>query len=328
MLWQTDFVSDSSPIVDGNRGYVPFYEDSRRGIRAINLHGGSTVWTHYLENAPQPPILFRNGIVLAAGHVIHRLNAAGDSRWTKQVESDIVAAPTPFDDGVVCGDVYGTVYNIAPDGTIRWTFDANPNDLSIHDDVKLINARLGISNGTVLVPGPQVFALNLSTGEERWRKDVGFEPMMAPSIVGKTVILGANKELVALDIESGDVQWRFKPSAEFEADAKPRIGPACTRDGIFIGTADGSFYRIDPESGSEQWQTTLPSPMISPPVATKNSVIVGRFVALDQSSGELLWKREPSTRKVATVNSMIVAGDRLYTADHYFTAWGISNSIL
>jgi len=99
-----------------------------------------------------------------------------------------------------------------------------------------------IADDTVLVSTyPDLVALDLASGEERWRRwsgeDRDTEPTAPPVVVDGTVYVGTRDpaELVALSIDDGVPEWRAS------LGARPTTAPAVGRDdGWFaIGTAEG-----------------------------------------------------------------------------------------
>ena len=97
-----------------------------------------------------------------------------------------------------------------------------------------------IADETVLVSTyPDLVALELASGEERWRRwtDEETEPTAPPVVVDGTVYVGTTEpaELVALSIEDGTTAWRAS------LGARPTTAPVVSPEGdrLAIGTAEG-----------------------------------------------------------------------------------------
>jgi outer membrane protein assembly factor BamB len=61
-------------------------------------------------------------------------------------------------------------------------------------------------------------------------------------------------ELVALDVKSGKLEWKFKFGAQ-----PPFGGTTVVNDLVFATTFDGKVYAFDTESGNNVWETSLPA---------------------------------------------------------------------
>jgi outer membrane protein assembly factor BamB len=83
------------------------------------------------------------------------------------------------------------------------------------------------------------------------------------------------------------LQWRF------ETDGAVVSSPAIVGDTVWIGSADGSVYALDLESGAVRWATKLGSPISASPAVGGGRVVVvtrdGRIVALTSARGRQLW---------------------------------------
>jgi outer membrane protein assembly factor BamB len=117
----------------------------------------------------------------------------------------------------------------------------------------------------------------------------------------------ADGSVAAFDASSGKTVWEhssrthgwFGWGDKKRTDAFYAGGPAVA-DGMFVvGTLDGHVYALDAKDGSQRWQATLPSEVISAPAIVGGLVIVrtndGRVYGLDAGSGERKWVYDQST---------------------------------
>jgi outer membrane protein assembly factor BamB len=61
-------------------------------------------------------------------------------------------------------------------------------------------------------------------------------------------------ELVALDVKTGDIQWKYKFPG-----AAPFGGTTVVNDLVFATTFDGTLYAFDVDNGNDVWETSLPA---------------------------------------------------------------------
>jgi outer membrane protein assembly factor BamB len=154
-----------------------------------------------------------------------------------------------------------------------------------------------VVGGTVFVAAEDglVLALELSTGRERWRTDVGAELGAAtPLAIDDGIVLGDRAGVVhALDRQTGAEQWRATvdgPIAGAAADGG---------DSIMVATESGTAYQIDPSSGEIEWQSELPGGVSRSIAATDDLVYCavsgGLLVVLHAHDGSIAWQAEVAT---------------------------------
>jgi len=156
-------------------------------------------------------------------------------------------------------------------------------------------SRPVVAAGRVLVPtAGALVALNLATGEERWRRGREQPWTSAPAVRDGTAYVGfADRSgLVALDVETGDEQWRIETRGSIETAPTFDAGP----DTLYVGDDTGRIYRIDPASG----EVTLRGEVFGPVTALAHhrSLLVGtesgEVYDLFPHHGEFtgLWRRK------------------------------------
>jgi outer membrane protein assembly factor BamB len=208
----------------------------------------------------------------------------------------------------------------AETGTVEWTVsDIQRGSVTAGDDAVFLSL------------GQEVAAFSTADGTERWRKEIGYwSRKRAPAFADGTLYVGGDA-LRALSAKDGGVQWSADLSANVTDSptvARDTVY-AGTEDGSLhaIGRGDGStrwtaevapdaffglnqstvlgehrvyvavrgdaVYALDAEDGTEQWKASVES--FGVPVRAGNRLYVphvGRLMALDANSGELLWKFE------------------------------------
>ncbi len=76
--------------------------------------------------------------------------------------------------------------------------------------------------------------------------DAGYEPIVADGMM--YVASSRNDSLTAIDVGSGEEQWRF------HAGGPIRFAPVASGGLLFFGADDGCFYCVDAKSGRQVWR--------------------------------------------------------------------------
>ncbi|BDC98738.1 PQQ-binding-like beta-propeller repeat protein [Persicobacter psychrovividus] len=178
-----------------------------------------------------------------------------------------------------------------------------------------------VADGIAYIGGPDGFvnAVNVQTGKEIWKFEVGSTISIAPMVADGKVFfgyLGANTEhygynhpgeVFALNAKTGDVVWRNKEYA------RVWVAPAYKNGKLFFGNTDGDFFGVDANTGQKLWsfytgkgtiKETLPKDtpfthgypagVYSVPVVDENMVYTGSwagfYYAFDQQTGKVKWR--------------------------------------
>ncbi len=269
-------------------------------------------------------IFITSGSDLDAGSVIAIDAVTGSERWRAPVENSIGASPAIADGVVYSVDVGGIVYAFdARTGEELWRRDlqsgwASPpvvvdGSVYVATAPYLAPLHIAVHAGTVVLGsglvgqaagGLAVYALNQTTGEERWRY---------------AEVLPIQTGVLAFDGESGALKWDFEMQSL-------ESGPAVSGNRVYAGsTVEAKLYAIDLAEGNELWQAAIDKDLAqnaSPAFAGGNLFITtafGTVICLDEDSGIERW-RAP-TQHMSLSNSAIVIDHTVYVVD---TAFGVS----
>lgn len=139
-------------------------------------------------------------------------------------------------------------------------------------------ARPVVAAGRVLVPTVRgLVALDLDTGEERWRHGREQPWASGPAVHDGTVYVGFadQRGLVALDVETGDERWRVETRGAIAAAPTFDLG----YEPLYVGDDTGQVYRIDPATG----EVTLRGEVFGPVTALAHR----RSLKVGTESGEV-----------------------------------------
>lgn len=203
-------------------------------IGALDASSGRVRWRASPGSELRRPAV-RDGVVFAVnwpGHATAFDAGSGEPVWERELDEQMVLAPTATADGVVVPGREGVSMLEAADGSTRWHVD--------HDG----NATAGaaaVAEGRVFVAsaGPEgsLLALDGASGEELWSTPFRGETALAVADGVVYAPAGSGGGLVALDAGTGEVLWRF--DTRFPAST-PAVG-----DGVVYVVSHGSVLALE-----------------------------------------------------------------------------------
>jgi outer membrane protein assembly factor BamB len=262
--------------------------------------------------------------------------------WRYQAYGPCGPYPAVAGDSVYVACEDGTLHAFArATGELRWSFTAEPFELFVNG--------LTIAGGLAYVMGEfsmSLYAVDIATGEERWRYDAA-SVAAAPAVAGGMALVNtAEGFLIGLDAATGEERWRTTiPTGGMVGDAAlldgmayvgsetgnlaavdaatgeivwqvdtgdHRNASAVVADGIVYvgaGSLDGSLSAYDAETGALRWQRD--EPMLTPSVANGvgySGSVDGTVYAFDTASGEELWRVQVGEY----ANPIAIASDIIY----------------
>lgn len=224
--------------------------------------------------------------------------ATQETLWKAPVQLKEVSRTGVTVDGntAYVGDNRGNVYAVdVASGSLRWTARTGG----------FLTAPLAASGGLVVATlqasrtvRPRVVALNGSDGSRAWTTEVDGGGVFAtpPAIDGERVVAGFSDQTVrAFGLADGVERWATRMNGPIFFTGAPAVTP----DAIVVVDSLGEVYRFDPATGSRVWDFALNEPVLrSPAVVAGTRVLVatakGQLVAIDLTSGRLVWRSEPS----------------------------------
>ena len=228
--------------------------------------------------------------------------------------------------------------SVVPPLSLRWTVEAAAWALA---SPVVANGVLYIAGGgsptgpsSVGAAGGdrgQLVALDVTRGQERWRRGFPRELTLTPVVVGgERLLLPMDRELVCLQAETGAPCWAYpgrvpltasplvwgqtiffaneagqvhamnalNGSLQWTAQVEGGVytAPALWNNRLFVGTVRNRLVCLSAVDGSEYWQYVAGAEITSGPSLHGNLVLFGaadhRVYCLLQSSGRLLWDFE------------------------------------
>lgn len=174
-----------------------------------------------------------------------------------------------------------------------------------------VDAPVNLVGNTLLVPTAYLdkekvgeralYALNATTGDTIWKRDLPYNPWGGATVAGELAIVpgssvgyyykelkGAKGDVTALDLKTGSVKWRK------EIPTGGVLGCVAVADGLAVCTAtDGKVRAFKLADGERAWLYDAKAPFFAPPAVAAGVVYVadltGTVHALDLKSGAARW---------------------------------------
>lgn len=148
-----------------------------------------------------------------------------------------------------------------------------------------------------------LYALDLLSGAERWRRELGAPSHSTPAVAGGLVYaVTRDGRIQAIDRATGRRTWEVAtgPDAPLvwghESGDIYTSSPAVARGLVIVGAGDGHVYALDAATGAERWRFRTGGRVRSSPAIADARVYVGSMdgvlYALDVATGAPLWRFE------------------------------------
>ena len=232
----------------------------------------------------------------------------GQPRWTYEAGEEIKSSALLADGRLYFGDEAGKLHALeAKTGKLLWSFTAEGP----------ITGGPNLAAG-VLVVGSydnRIYGLNAATGKVLWQVETGGYVNGTPAIAGQEVISsGCDGQLRVLELKTGKVL------ATVAVGTYVAASPAIASGRAVFGTFDNDVVAFDLAKRQILWRYKNPQrefPYYSSAALTAELAVIGgrdkMLHAIELSSGKARWTKNFAARIDA---SPVVAGDRVYVADH------------
>ena len=311
----------------------------RRDQRALRMWGGILASSAAL-------------VLLIVG--FRAIRAAGNSSDLSppSIEASVPAIATPAAETAGSRKIEGNVpmYGGGPthDGMMPGPAPASAPVLAWQmDTAGELYASPTLANGVLYVMSKAgtLYAVEASSGNERWRREVTtYVTRASPAVVDGVVYVGGGFTFSALDAATGAELWTVP--LEYAGHASPTVvdglivvgsqqgwvyalsaatgeiewrvptegivfGAAAISDrSVVYGTDEGILYNVDAVDGSLNWRINLPGALYASPVITGDTVLVatqsGELHARDLATGDGLWNANYGGPQPPATNGKVV----------------------
>lgn len=295
-LWTTELGEGISyPLVAEGKTFVTVRHDENypTSIYALDASTGTISWFRELSDEPWANAAYDDGKVFVLTHdgTMQAFDADdGTELWSTDLPDQRSFSSEPTAAG---GMVYttgagsgATFYAVRQDtGAVVWT---KPVASGHHS-----SPALSASTVFVASEGPQVYALDRTSGAERWHyagccsgsgrtpvfhdgylynrsgrnqildassgEVVGsFDAQFTPAFSGPRGFFFNGSRLVAREVPAGSVEWSFPGDGSLSS-------PAVVANGyVYIGSTQGHVYALDRENGAVAWRGTVGASILGP----------------------------------------------------------------
>ena len=155
-----------------------------------------------------------------------------------------------------------------------------------------------------------VTAIDYSTNKILWQRIMSSEVMSISEVFNNTIYVMTNdSKITAIDISTGKFLW-INSQIPSELSIRGSSTPKVYEDKVYVGFEDGKIVSFDAFNGDIIWEVQIPATKTETIIDRLNdidgSVLIddgvlyaisyqGSAVAVDSTSGQILWKKEASS---------------------------------
>lgn len=181
-----------------------------------------------------------------------------------------------------------------------------------------------------------VFCLDMTNGEQIWRKDLDMPIRIAPTVnSGRVLVQSFDNTLTALDADNGEVLWKNQTETEtttLVGGAAPAYSP--DNDVVIAAFSNGELQAFKASTGTPLWTDLLISHKRTNSLAEITSIKASPVIdgdkvfaigynsvltAIDLRTGARIWERE-----MGGTNQPWISGDYLYVLTNDFDLLAIN----
>lgn len=294
-------------------------------LYCLDKADGTVVWKHRLNDWVRSRAWVSGDTVTVAtmsGEVV-ALQDEGESvreLWIRPIsEHGFTADVVGSSRGLIVSDQHMIAYSLSPQtGNLQWKHSMM-DGLWLDGELVTSGERGGqqssptVVDGTVYIANTDGFvnAVDVATGEERWRFESKGNISPSPTVADGKVFFGQTYQgfgdYYALDKDTGEPVWNTK------ALGSVWISAAFAHGKLFVGNKEGYVFAVDPKDGHILWQYNtitdtdkarmpesarkghgFPPGVYCNPAVDEQNVYIGSwsgyYFALDQETGQVRWR--------------------------------------
>ena len=281
---------DSATGLEQKTVYIAGLTNDVRGkLFALNLEDGTKRWEFESEDGFLTTPVVDNGKLYLGDMLGHFfcVDSSGKKQWTYKTEIEINSSANIYKELVLFGSQDGALYALDKvTGEFRWK----------HTTEDQIQCSITVAKNHAFLAGcdSMLHVIDLDTGKETGNVKLSSPTISTPAARGDTAYFGNEKgTFYSVDAATLKTNW----TVEDERGGNSIRSSAAVANGhIVVGARNRKLYSFHPETGKENWSTTLKNKVDSSPVIVKNRVIAasndGRLYLLNLEDGKLLWQKQ------------------------------------
>jgi len=205
--WRKKWVTDAQTLFEPSRLGNHIIVNSDRDVFHLDVQTGRLVSVSRMQDQVNDgPMLTGTLAIFGSnrGRVFAHDLTTGHSRWAAEMAGGVDVRPIVAGNGVFIADILGTFALFEADsGTRVWTGRTFGK----------ITARPAYSNATQLIylasEDQNLYAINRSTGKDRWIYRTGEPFVVDPVLLGNTLFVTQSNGLTAIDAITGSKLWNI-----------------------------------------------------------------------------------------------------------------------
>ncbi|MEM7014542.1 MAG: PQQ-binding-like beta-propeller repeat protein, partial [Verrucomicrobiota bacterium] len=253
-----------------------------------------------IEQMPNTKMAANDVIVcvsLETGETLWKFEVPGNPTGRSSSSTPAVA------DGIVYGMLSGVLYAVdADNGEELWNFEMEKR--------RAVSSSPMVADGKVFIQLGQLTALDGKTGEVVWASDAVRTNVSSPAVWKDFVICNDNKELVGVDIDTGEEKWRQPAGGQGT--------PAVSGDHVAVisNNVGLKLFRLSIEGAQEVWTKEFTTRRYNetPIIHDGHVYHLGgaRHTCVDLESGDTKWEVERSSN----ISSPILADGKFLVLEN------------
>jgi outer membrane protein assembly factor BamB len=254
--------------------------------------------------------------------------ASGKLVWQFAAGGPVHSSPAVARGLVVAATLGGRIFAVnESSGALRWSIQTGatlPKNVSPAGDWDFFVSSPVVVDQTIVIGAGDgnVYALDLTTGKERWRVKTGGKMRATPSVKDGVVVVGGwDGRVYAIELATGKTRWVHRTVGDTldlkreGYDRRAIQSTAAIADGnVFFGSRDDGFYAVDFATGERKWRSSHGTSWVvgSPAVRDGRAYVGssdGHFIhAVEVASGRELWRMPVGSN---VLSSPVLTGDLL-----------------
>jgi outer membrane protein assembly factor BamB len=168
--------------------------------------------------------------------------------------------------------------------------------------------------------GGELHAIDGTSGQSLWVTELASDSYVTPAVDGDTVYVSSVKRLYALDLENGEVLWRFRNQGNVPPTIKEGVIYMMKDYGGVGNQTTTGMVAIDADNGERKWRTGFTGDVFPfGSVAVGDNALfasTGRYgntlYSLNVGNGDQRWSFKPSK---GGIGYPVIGDDKLYAVN-------------
>jgi len=255
---------------------------------ALDMMSAEIIWVFETDSPISSSPAVADGMVFFGTEEPGKVYAldcyTGLARWVYEVPDGaaVYSSPAVFNDMVFvgCGRYLCCLGEF--EGNLLWSTFIGGERLS----------SPAIGGNMIFITNPQVYAVDMFTGESIWNYETNWAVISSPAIDDGLVFVGSQNDdkVYALEQDSGRLVWSFRSGGWFTSSAVDSFKKL-----VVVGCRDARIYCLDEDTGSPRWEHIDGVNYLSAPTISMNGLVYvgssnGNFYCINEETGVEVWK--------------------------------------